>query len=73
MAKASRGIGLQEQLCAQGPPADPTTSHSASDELRSSASSSACRTSFAFVSDTVVITGQPVADPGVAYAIGRLQ
>jgi len=25
------------------------------------------------VSDTVVITGQPVADPGVAYAIGRLQ
>jgi hypothetical protein len=55
---AVAGVGLDETL--------------ASDDLRSSASSSTWHSCFACVSDTLVITGKPVADLGVAYAPERI-
>ena len=42
------------------------------DDLRPSASSPTWHSGFACASDTVVITGQPVADPGDAYAPGPI-
>jgi hypothetical protein len=42
------------------------------DDLRSSASPSAWHSCFACASDTLVISGQLVADPGDAYAPGRI-
>jgi hypothetical protein len=45
----------------------------ATDDLRSYARSSTWHSCFACASDRVLFTDRPVADPGVAYAPGRIR
>jgi hypothetical protein len=74
MARACASIDLREVCDPYISMAPETTGPVASpeDDLRSSPSSSTWHSCFACASDTVVITGQPVAYPSDAYAPGRI-
>ena len=71
----SPSAGVGPDVCDPYTTMAPGTSWSAGsvkDDLRSSPSSSTWHSCFAYASDTVAITGQPVAYPGDAYAPGRI-